>query len=1473
VSISISISMFMNEDYVGDDTDVLRTMQEVRSWTQKPGKTPLLLEEDIVFAALKSCNAYTGITQHQQFSFDRLVTTDLPRILCESREIVAETATSIHVVQYKHVHVDRPVAKSDGGFFNWIRDDVAKITRHTLANPITVDVEYIMSSNADTSREVLWETIDPSSVDREIQILERRRKGQDWSDLVVKTTATVPTKGRRRVTGSGVVGAVGAVNAPGGSENKTAGSSLPNKSKAGAGAGAGVGGGAGAAPPPAPPARPWTVRERRTYRQIVQFQLPTMVKGRADGEQASLHPNARYDPGGYFIVKGSERVVIPQKHLQINKCFVFAAPKGPWPWTAEVRACSAKLRSTSTLRVNLRCGPRGSGPLKATVQMPYIGSPSSMHIPLIAVCMLLGFKSAEHVATAVATGGVTSGLVDIPPGSLWDTHDVKTTRLWVLSLLRDDAHTNLPFETMSPEKIMQWIGEMGTARKNAKERCLYVKHLLANEFLPQIGLTYNEKTLARKAQYFAFMLWRLAQVARGIQEPDDRDHAGNKQYDLCGMLIGLLVRQQFRAFRKRVMSDIRRCAEQGRLVAVPELLSFKRLTDALTYALSTGNWGMKKGASSQTGVAQILQRLNLVATVSHLRRLNTPLKREGKQARPRHIHTSLWGLECPAETPEGPPCGLVGQMAQCVVFCHGHPASRIVRQAASILGEALFPLLQDEDLLTGSSALLPSRPSHLAPKAVIDEYAGAATSLSALDLQGEGWARVREQQTRADRRMYREAPDLVRVIVNGILLGFVADGPAAAKALRLGRRARRLPFDVAVELFEGQGVLAVSGEAGGRRRALFVLDRKKQLGAVVRAWEAHRRAPPEAFWRALLLEGAVEYVSKYEEENLMVLQSPTGGYQLHEPMEEYTHCEIHPSTILGLAAAMIPFSDHNQAPRTTYFAAMSKQIAGNPGPETPYTNALRLMYPQESLVTTWAQVIHGTTALSSSQNVWVAVLADGGQNQEDSLYLNGDSAARGLFACLMIRNHTEDCQGGTAADSQRFEKPAAHVFGRKTGSYDKLGPDGIAPPGTYIQGGDVVIGKTMFANEIMCPRRSVVSRDQSYQLHPREKAMGIDSVKRCRGRDDKDLVMVQMHNTRFLQVGDKLTSAHGQKGVVGCIKPAKDMPWTEGGLVADMMINPHAMPSRMTIGQPIEAATGLLCARHGVIGDGTPFRKPGETTDELITALNRDLLANGFECMGDHVMYKGETGQRIRARIFFGPVAYFRVKQMVDDKHHARARGPVHMTTQQPTEGRSKDGGLRIGEMERDCIQSHGAANVCTDRLFYSADYAEVPICKTCHLLAMPRAPQDRKDLVVGVNEHAGYCLNCKRAGTVFMTPLPYITKLLSLELMAMHIRPEIQIETNPRVDTILAASVGVGAGAGGGKRRRVTWADDAPPTLHPEDVLEAPSGFGLAPQLTHGDGDGAGDGDDVSETAPEGFGTYQPSPGPSDSRKRARTK
>jgi DNA-directed RNA polymerase beta subunit len=337
-----------------------------------------------------------------------------------------------------------------------------------------------------------------------------------------------------------------------------------------------------------------------------------------------------------------------------------------------------------------------------------------------------------------------------------------------------------------------------------------------------------------------------------------------------------------------------------------------------------------------------------------------------------------------------------------------------------------------------------------------------------------------------------------------------------------------------------------------------------------------------------------------------------------------------------------------------------------------------------------------------------------------------------------------------------------------------------------VHGGDAIIGRTMNVNDITCIKRNTVKQDQTTMLPNRDKWSEVNAVLRCVGRDDREMISMRTHAMRFLQTGDKLTSQHGQKGIVGCLRPARDMPYTEDGIIADALINPHAFPSRMTVGHLLETALGLACAHNGETADGTPFN--GVNATDVETEL-KDL---GFDSVGEQVMYDGESGQRINVKMFFGCTYYLRVKQMVEDKHHARAHGPVHILTQQPVEGRSKEGGFRVGDMERECLQAYGAANVTWDRLFQQSDYAEVPVCTSCRMLAMPRAPLDQRYLIVGSNELAGYCHVCKHQGTVVNVPMPFATKLWHFELMAYHVRVEHALDPRPDINPFTTAAVGM---------------------------------------------------------------------------------
>lgn len=1312
-----------------------------------------MLHPDVVFSVLKSEHAANGTVQHHVHSAWQFLSRIVPSIVGEAPEIVAEARNAIHVIEFKNVHVDRPVARVDGGFYETMDTVTARTMRHTLACPVVIDVTHSVYANTEASKVVAWETVKPESTVHEVLQLERAAAQQEGGGA---DAAAAPAPAQAP-----------APAAPAGPPAKA---TLRRR----------VGTAAGSATQPTSLSEtvtasatdaPWTLRERRHYRQIVQFFVPIM------------------DPAGHFVVKGTEKTIIMQRRLQHNRFFVFGATKAPWTLMGEIRSCHpAKQRSTSTTRIFIATAPNGSGVLRGAIKL---SSYIDVMVPIMAACRLLGFANEEAVATCAATGGVLSGNEPggIPAGTPWDTPAVHTTYAWILALLRDDAGSTPAFAAMSRHEVLLWIGQ-GARRKSAVDRAKYVAHLMANEFLPHMGLDSSPETIARKAHFMGFMLWRLSLVARRAVPRDERDNAINKQYETAATLLALPLRQHIRNYRKHVAQETRKQADAGRFVAIPELLQAKRVTDSLSYSLSTGNWGMKKGGSTQTGVAQMLVRANEVATLSQQRRVNTPLKREGKQAQPRQISTSSWGLMCPAETPEGPSCGLVEQLAQLVHVCHGHATDTLIQRVGAVLGDALFPLVSAETL-TGSLARLAPRPSVLGAGVT-------ATRVAVLEHSAAEWAPVRAAQRASDAALRAEnITDTVRVLVNGTLVGFVADVRHAAARLRAARRSRALPFDVAIEHLAPHGVLNVCGETGSLRRPLFVLDADGSLRHVAALYARYAAAPAAALWRALLFHGAVEYVSKAEEASLLVLESPTRGGAagagavslagLHAvgAATRLTHCEIHPSCVLGLAAAMIPFSQHNQAPRTTYFASMFKQTVGTPLAETPWSSILRAWYPQRPLVTTWAAKIHGLHDRPGGWNALVAVAACA-YNQEDSLVANASSIDRGMFGCFARSSHSVDCQGGSGADSQSFEKPV-NCHGRRVGNYDKLLPNGMVRPGTRLVGGDAYIGKVAHVNEMGCTKRQTIRRDMSELLHPREKPAAVSRVTRCAGRDGKTIATVQMHRSRKPQAGDKFSSHHGQKGVLGRVVPAHDMPFTATGLTPDLIINPHAFPSRMTVGQMLEAALGLPCAAWGETGDGTPFQSPSEG------AIAGAMRAAGFDDLGNSIMFDGRTGRRIQCRIFFGPTYYYRVKQMVEDKAHARARGPVHILTQQPMEGRSKDGGLRVGEMERDCLQAHGAAATAEDRLFTQSDYAEVPLCRTCNLVAMPRAPPDQRQYIVGVNELTGYCRNCRAAGNVYMTPMPFATKLLIAELGAMHVRAEVHTSDdmllrNPRD----AASVGV---------------------------------------------------------------------------------
>ncbi|KAK9761178.1 DNA-dependent RNA polymerase II [Basidiobolus ranarum] len=499
--------------------------------------------------------------------------------------------------------------------------------------------------------------------------------------------------------------------------------------------------------------------------------------------------------------------------------------------------------------------------------------------------------------------------------------------------------------------------------------------------------------------------------------------------------------------------------------------------------------------------------------------------------------------------------------------------------------------------------------------------------------------------------------------------------------------------------------LRIFTDAGRICRPLFVVEDKKLriTKEIVHSLQNENIEEPFG-WPELVTNGIIEYLDTAEEDFALISMSTENLIKpkLHEievdknsshSLQLWTHCEIHPSMILGVSASIIPFPDHNQSPRNTYGAAMGKQAIGTY--VTNYhvrmdTNAHLLYYPQKPLCTTRSMEYLRFHELPTGQNTIVAILSHGGYNQEDSLIMNQSSIDRGLFRSIYYHSYMDQEKVTGMIANQKFENPDPDTTLRmKPAGYNWIDEDGLIIPGTRVSNDNVIIGKTMpipSGSEEM-GLRTTTHTDIDISTTIRITDSGIvDRVLLSTNQEGMKIAKVRVRSTRIPQIGDKFASRHGQKGTIGLVYRHEDMPFSQEGIVPDIIINPHAIPSRMTIGHLVECLLSKVSALSGSEGDATPF------TNVTVDAVSEAIKEFGYQKRGLEVFYNGLTGKKLEAQVFVGPTYYQKLKHMVDDKIHSRARGPLQTLSRQPIEGRKRDGGLRFGEMERDCVISHGMA-------------------------------------------------------------------------------------------------------------------------------------------------------------------------------------
>ncbi|MEM2675100.1 MAG: DNA-directed RNA polymerase subunit B [Candidatus Bathyarchaeia archaeon] len=964
------------------------------------------------------------------------------------------------------------------------------------------------------------------------------------------------------------------------------------------------------------------------------------------------------DPGGYFIINGSERVIVAMEDLAPNRIIVDIDEKGTTP------IYQAKLFSTTVgfrARIELKMKPDGA----LYVTMP--GVPTD--IPFVIVMRALGLESDKEIAEAVSLDEEIQG--ELEP-SFEKAAGVDTVRDAILYIGNRVAH-----------------GQVEEYRIQKAEA------VIDKNFLPHLGRTSQSRR--DKAIFLGEMACRVIELKLGKRKPDDKDHFKNKRLRLAGPLLADLFRVAFRNLVRDIKYQLERIGVKGPIINISAAVRSGIITERLQHALATGNWGR-----GRVGVTQLLDRTNYLSTLSHLRRLQSPLSRSQPNFEARDLHPTHWGRLCPNETPEGSNCGLVKNLALSACISVGVNPEKI-KQILFSMGVA--PVYEANETLKRYGA---------------------------------------------------------KVFVDGTLIGYCATPKKLVQEFRQRRRMGEISSEVNIAYFSKsyseREEVYVNCDEGRVRRPLIIVENSVPK---LRREHIEKIAKGEWGWEDLVKNGIVEYLDAEEEENAYIALSP------EELTPEHTHMEIATYTILGICASTIPYAEHNQSPRNSYQAAMAKQALGVYATNFPFrvdSRAHILHYPQAPLVETALMDVMGYKRRPSGQNCIVAVLSYEGYNMEDALIFNKASIERGLGRSTFYRIYEAECRQHMGGLRDKFTIPEPGTRGFRGEQYYRLlEPDGIISLEAQVSGGDVLIGR------ISPPRfleeykefevKGPSMRDTSVDMRPSETGV-VDAVFITESGEGGKLVKVRVRDQRIPELGDKFASRHGQKGVIGLIVPQEDMPFTEDGIVPDIIINPHAIPSRMTIGQFVESIAGKVAALRGRPVDGTPF------SNEKPEDLRKALIKLGFSHTGREVFYNGVTGEKFVADIFVGVVYYQKLHHMVADKIHARARGQVQMLTRQPTEGRARGGGLRFGEMERDCLIGHGAAMLLHDRLLEESDKYTLYVCENCGYIAY-----------YDMKQRKYVCRLCEDKAKISPVTVSYAFKLLLQELMSLCIAPRLKLK------------------------------------------------------------------------------------------------
>ena len=1008
----------------------------------------------------------------------------------------------------------------------------------------------------------------------------------------------------------------------------------------------------------------------------------------------NISGECRMDSGGYFIVNGSEKTVIGQERAAENlvQCFNISKNNSKWSWLAEIKSVpDYKCISPKQLSLTIATKNNGFGN-GMWLQIPRLKNP----LPIFVIFRALGVISDEDICKKIVL----------------DTKN-ENTDLIMRSIQGSIVEANT---VMSQESAMKQIisNIMFTTHVGMdKETSATLKRNFANEVLNN-DLFPHCRTTEQKIYFLGYMANCLLRCSLGLETVSDRDSFVNKRVDITGTLLNNLFRNYFNKMVKDMQKQTIREINTGSWRSTDDYESIINMTNiykiikpttienGLKRALATGDFGVKQINSNKVGVAQVLNRLTYISSLSHLRRVNTPIDKNGKLIPPRKLHPTSWGYLCPAETPEGGGVGVVKNL------------SYLARVTIPCNSNSLYDY--------------------------VEPY-------------------VKPIDTLSEHELYNN----VKLFVNGCWLGVVDDPIKVFNSLKLKKYKGIINIYTSIIFDIAKKEIRVCNDSGRLVRPLLKVRNNKLLitNDIINKLKNKELIWEDLFTDCRIDESVLEYIDAAEQNTCMIAMEPKDLNKKEQQfIYKYTHCEIHPSTIFGILASCIPFPEHNQSPRNIYQCAMGKQSMGMY--VTNYDNrmdktAYVLTYPMRPLVETRVMNMIELNKIPSGCQVIVAIMTHTGYNQEDSILFNKGSIDRGLFQATIYHTEKDEDKKIHGDEEIRCKPDPTKTKGMKFGNYDKVNSSGVIPENTLVENRDIIISKVLPIKEARNDHTKRIKYEDQSRIYRTNEETYVDKNYIERNGDGYNFCKVRLRTVRKPIIGDKFSSRHGQKGTIGNIIPECDMPFLPSGVKPDLIINPHAIPSRMTIAQLKETVLGKTLLELGLFGDGTSFGKFD------VKDICKELQKVGYESNGNELLYNGLTGEQIETSIFVGPVFYQRLKHMVSDKHHSRSIGPMVNLTRQPAEGRSKDGGLRFGEMERDCMCSHGASTFTKERLYDASDSFRVHVCKKCGLIA---SYNDKK--------HIHHCKTCDNRTDFSYVEIPYSCKLMFQELISMNIAPRI---------------------------------------------------------------------------------------------------